>query len=107
MKSFIVILGILTFIGLAFYLYPILTKGIVDENTIRFNKDTCSIYQPKDPYDQNTDHFKGFEWGVWAKASNSEDCSNGSYAFIEGCNEYLKQAIKFKTCLSNSWDFKL
>lgn len=58
-----------------------------------FKKD-CSVYEPENPYDYDTGHYAGYEWG-----QNGNDCGGNSDSFIEGCEEFEAQDEMYTSCL--------
>lgn len=72
------------------YGYKVETKGVTD-------KPDCSSLAPQNPYDFDSGHSAGFEWGV---AGNS--CGGNSDSFIEGCEEYQNQENAYQYCLNRN-----
>ncbi len=56
----------------------------------------CSDLEPENPYDYDSGHYAGFEWG-----ENGNNCSGNSDSFVEGCEEYEIQDEAYTACLDN------
>ncbi len=56
----------------------------------------CSDLEPENPYDYDSGHYAGFEWG-----ENGNYCSGNSDSFVEGCEEYEVQDEAYTACLNN------
>jgi hypothetical protein len=61
------------------YGYDVKTEGIIEQPN-------CESLYPQNPYDYDTGHSAGFEWGASGKG-----CGGNSTSFIEGCEEYQNQ----------------
>jgi hypothetical protein len=72
------------------YGYSVETKGVTE-------KPDCSSLEPQNPYDSETGHSAGFEWG-----ESGNECGGNSDSFIEGCEEYQNQENAYKYCLSRN-----
>ena len=72
------------------YGYSVKTQGITD-------KPDCSSLEPSNPYDIDSGHYAGFEWGIEGK-----DCGGNSDSFIQGCEEYQNQENAYQYCLSRN-----
>ncbi len=59
-------------------------------------KTDCSYLEPENPYDYDSGHYAGFEWG-----ENGNSCGGNSNSFIEGCEDYQAQEEAYDECLSN------
>ncbi len=72
------------------YGYKVETSGVTE-------KPDCSSLVPQNPYDSDSGHSAGFEWGA-----SGNDCGGNSDAFIEGCEEYQNQENAYQYCLSRN-----
>jgi len=72
------------------YGYKVETKGVTE-------KPDCSSLIPQNPYDSDSGHSAGFEWGASGKS-----CGGNSDSFIEGCEEYQNQESAYQYCLSRN-----
>jgi hypothetical protein len=58
----------------------------------------CSRLEPKNPFSSGLGFSAGFDWAEKSKATS---CSGNSpsASFIDGCNEYLRQARAYDACV--------
>ena len=56
----------------------------------------CSNLEPQNPYDYDSGHYKGFQWG-----EKGNSCGGNSDSFIEGCGEFERQSNIFTQCENN------
>jgi hypothetical protein len=54
--------------------------------------------EPENPYAPGSGHYAGFEW---AEEKAPSTCGDNSDSFIEGCEEYERQADAYKECSSH------
>jgi hypothetical protein len=57
----------------------------------------CGAQEPANPYDDGSGHHAGFEW---AERNDPGVCGGNSTSFIDGCEEFLRQAAAYQTCAS-------
>lgn len=60
-------------------------------------KPNCESLQPHNPFDNDSRHFAGYEWGAEGKK-----CGGRSEPFIEGCQEYENQENAYNYCLDRN-----
>ncbi len=58
------------------------------------SSDDC--VEPENPYDYDTGHYAGWEWG-----EEGNYCSGNSDSFAEGCEEYEAAEAAYEQCLDN------
>lgn len=57
----------------------------------------CDDLEPDNPYSSGSGHYAGFEW---AEKNEPGACSGNSTSFVEGCEEYQRQAGAHAACES-------
>lgn len=72
------------------YDYKVETKGVTA-------KPDCSSLVPQNPYDLDSGHYAGFEWGA-----SGNDCGGRSDSFVGGCEEYQNQENAYQYCLNRN-----
>lgn len=66
-------------------------------NSYNVSEDEC--IEPENPYSRSQEgHYAGYEW---AEKKDPSRCGGNSDSFIEGCDEYLRQAEEYENCLNN------
>jgi len=58
----------------------------------------CTAPEPENPFADGSGHHAGFEW---AQTNNPSSCGGNSQSFIEGCQEYQRQAAAHAACVGN------
>lgn len=57
----------------------------------------CTELEPDNPYSPGSGHYAGFEW---AENNSVSSCGGNSTSFVEGCEEYIRQADAYDACVS-------
>jgi len=64
-----------------------------EQSSARAGAEAC--VEPRNPYDEGTGHYSGYEW---AENHSGAVCNGNSNSFNEGCEEYNNQQEEYVAC---------